>query len=86
MSTYGLNVSYIADIVVLLRFFESEGRIRKAISIVKNRGGQHEDAIREFRIDARGIRVGEPLAEFKGVLTGTPEYVGSKRPLMEDRS
>lgn len=86
MSTNGLNVSYIADVVILLRFFESEGRIRKAISIVKNRSGQHEDAIRELRIDAQGVRVGEPLADFKGVLTGTPEYVGSKTPLMEDRA
>jgi len=85
MSTNGLNVSYIADIVILLRFFESEGRIRKAISIVKNRGGAHEDAIRELRIDAQGVRIGEPLADFRGVLTGTPAYVGSKTPLMEDR-
>ncbi|MDO9370369.1 MAG: gas vesicle protein GvpD [Sphingopyxis sp.] len=85
MSTNGLDVSYIADIVVLLRFFESEGRIRKAISIVKNRSGHHEDAIRELRIDAKGVRVGDPLSEFRGVLTGTPEYVGSNAPLMEDR-
>lgn len=85
MSTNGLDVSYIADIVVLLRFFESEGRIRKAISIVKNRSGHHEDAIRELRIDAHGVRVGEPLSEFRGVLTGTPEYIGSSAPLMEDR-
>lgn len=85
MQTSGLNVSYIADIVILLRFFESQGRIRKAISIVKNRNGQHEDTIRELRIDAQGIRVGEPLADFRGVLTGTPEYVGGRDPLMEDR-
>jgi circadian clock protein KaiC len=86
MSTNGLDVSYVADIVILLRFFESGGRIRKAVSIVKNRSGQHEDAIREFRVDSRGIRVGEPLIHFKGVLTGTPEYVGETSPLMEDRS
>lgn len=85
MQTHGLNVSYVADIVILLRFFESEGRIRKAISIVKNRSGQHEDTIREFRVDAQGVRVGAPLAEFRGVLTGTPEYTGAKAPLMEDR-
>ncbi len=86
MATHGFDVSYIADIVILLRFFESDGRIRKAISIVKNRGGQHEDAIREFRIDGLGIRVGNPLTEFRGVLTGTPEYVGEQQPLLEDRS
>jgi circadian clock protein KaiC len=84
MST-SVNVSYVADAVLLMRFFEAEGRIRKAISVIKNRGGQHEDTIREFRIDARGIRIGEPLVKFKGVLTGTPEYIGKSDPLMEDR-
>lgn len=85
MNTNGLNVSYIADIVILLRFFEAEGRIRKAISIVKNRSGAHEDTIRELRVDAQGIRVGQALSSFKGVLTGTPEYTGAIGPLMEDR-
>lgn len=85
MST-NLNISYIADAVILLRYFESDGRVRKAISVIKNRGGKHEDAIREFRIDANGLRVGAPLTEFKGVLTGTPEYIGSNSPLMEDRA
>lgn len=85
MHTHELNVSYIADVVILLRFFESAGRIRKAISIVKNRSGRHEDTMRELRVDSIGIRVGEPLAEFSGILTGTPEYVGSDNILMEDR-
>lgn len=85
MQTNGLDVSYLADTVILLRFFEAAGRIRKAISIVKNRAGKHEDTIREMRIDDRGVRVGEPLSEFKGVLTGTPEYTGATNPLMEDR-
>jgi len=80
-----LNISYIADAVILLRFFEAGGRLRKAISVIKNRGGQHEDAIRELRIDTRGVRVGEPLTDFKGVMTGTPEYLGQDNPLMEDR-
>lgn len=80
-----LNVSYVADSVVLLRFFEADGRVRKAISVLKNRGGEHEDAIRELRIDRNGIRVGEPLSDFVGVLTGTPEFKGSREPLMEDR-
>lgn len=83
--TASLDISYIADALVLLRFFESEGRLRKAISVLKNRSGAHEDTIRELRVDSQGIRVGEPLREFKGVLTGTPEYVGSAAPLMEDR-
>lgn len=86
MSSGTLNISYIADAVVLTRFFEAEGRIRKAISVIKNRGGGHEDSIRELRIDGHGLRVGAPLAEFRGVMTGTPVYVGSRDPLMEDRS
>ncbi|WP_347276679.1 ATPase domain-containing protein [Caulobacter endophyticus] len=83
--TTSLNVSYICDAVVLIRFFEADGRIRKAISVLKNRGGPHEDTIRELRIDSGGVRVGEPLTQFKGVMTGTPEYVGKGGPLMEDR-
>lgn len=85
MATGSLNVSYIADAVVLLRFFEAEGRIRKAISVIKNRSGQHEDSIRELRVDSRGIRVGAPLTAFHGILTGTPQYLGEALPLMEDR-
>ena len=80
-----LNVSYIADTVVLMRFFEAGGRVRKAISVLKNRGGAHEDTIRELRIDSGGVRIGEPLTQFKGILMGTPEYLGEKTPLMEDR-
>lgn len=83
--TSSLDISYIADTVVLIRFFEAQGRLRKAISILKHRGGGHEDAIRELRIDTRGIRVGQPLVDFRGVLTGTPEYFGAKQPLMEER-
>jgi circadian clock protein KaiC len=84
MHTDGLNISYVADTVLLLRFFEADGRIRKAISVIKNRGGGHESTIRELRFDGRGIRIGEPLTEFRGVLTGTPDYLGSRAPLLED--
>ena len=77
-----IATSYIADAVLLLRFFDADGRIRKVISCLKNRGGAHEDAIRELRIDHGGIRVGEPLTEFRGVLTGIPSYTGSERPLL----
>ncbi|TDR45787.1 circadian clock protein KaiC [Tahibacter aquaticus] len=86
MSTGSLNISYVADAVVLTRFFESGGRIRKAISIIKNRSGPHEDAIRELRIDAQGLRLGEPLVKFRGIMTGTPVYVGAEGYLMEDRN
>ena len=52
-------------------------RIRKAISVIKNRSGKHEETIRELRIDSRGLQVGEPLTDFQGVLTGTPEFIGN---------
>ncbi|MGI4799754.1 MAG: ATPase domain-containing protein, partial [Janthinobacterium lividum] len=80
-----ISVSYIADTIVLLRFFEAQGRVRKAISVIKNRGGGHEDAIRELRIDTEGLRIGEVLAGFQGVLTGTPVYIGEAGPLLEAR-
>ncbi|WP_376088435.1 ATPase domain-containing protein [Roseomonas sp. CCTCC AB2023176] len=86
MSNMALNVSFMADAVLLLRFFEAGGRIRKAISVVKNRGGPHEDAIRELRVDEQGFRVGAPLTQFRGILTGTPTYVGEGGPLLEARS
>ncbi|KAA0690502.1 circadian clock protein KaiC [Halopseudomonas laoshanensis] len=81
-----LNVSYIADSVILIRFFEAQGRLRKAISILKHRTGAHEDAIREIRIDSKGVRVGKPLVNFRGVLTGTPEFQGDEPALMEERA
>jgi circadian clock protein KaiC len=81
-----LDISFIADAVMLVRFFEAQGRLRKAISVLKNRAGRHEDAIRELRVDAQGVRVGEPLTAFHGVMTGTPQYVGENNPLLEDRN
>ena len=80
-----VNVSYLADVVLMLRYFEAGGRVRKALSAVKNRGGAHEDTIREFRIDDKGVSIGEALTDFHGVLTGTPTYVGTPAPLLEDR-
>jgi circadian clock protein KaiC len=71
-----VDVSYIADTVVLTRYFEASGRVRKAISVVKKRSGAHEDTIREFSVGPGGILVGPPLTGFHGVLTGVPEYDG----------
>lgn len=85
MDTGQLNASYIADAVILFRYFEAQGRIRKAISVIKNRSGAHEDTIRELFIDNQGLRVGKPLVDFHGVLTGTPEFVGNSAPLLENR-
>jgi circadian clock protein KaiC len=78
-----VDVTYLADTVIMLRYFEAVGRVRRAISCIKKRAGGHEDTIREFRIDGRGITVGEPLHEFQGVLRGVPSYVGKASPLME---
>jgi circadian clock protein KaiC len=69
-----VDVSYLADSVILTRYFELEGRVKKAISVVKKRSGAHEDTIRELRIGAGGIRVGKPLENLRGVLTGVPSF------------
>jgi circadian clock protein KaiC len=71
-----VDVSYLADTVVLLRYFEAAGAIRRAVSVIKKRTGAHEDTIRELRLSADGITVGKPLSEFHGVLTGVPSYSG----------
>ena len=80
-----VDLSYLADTVLLLRYFEHAGRVRKALSVVKKRGGRHEESIREFQMTPQGIRVGPPLAEFDGVLTGTPRYTGMTGPLLGDQ-
>ncbi len=80
-----IDLTYLSDAVVLLRFFEANGRIRRALSVLKKRVGAHEDTIREFRIDKGGLRVGEPLHEFRGVLTGVPTYDGHRASLLEER-
>ncbi|HWI38407.1 MAG TPA: ATPase domain-containing protein [Burkholderiales bacterium] len=73
-----IDVSYLADSVIITRFFEALGAIRKAISIIKKRSGQHEGAVRELQMTAAGVRVGGPLNEFQGVLTGVPAYLGGQ--------
>ncbi len=71
-----VDLTYIADTVVLLRYFEAHGRVRRAISVIKKRTGMHEDTIREYQIGARGITLGEPLHAFQGILRGVPEVLG----------
>ncbi len=94
MAQYGLlgpamqspvDVSYLADGVVLMRYFEAGGEVRQAISVVKKRSGRHERSIREFKLAQGGVRVGAPLREFHGILTGVPTYVGEQAPLMQER-
>jgi circadian clock protein KaiC len=80
------DASYLADTLVLLRFFESHGALKKAISVVKHRKSPHEDTIREMQITPEGIRIGKVLSEFRGVLSGNPEYLGRSDDLLnEDR-
>lgn len=69
-----VDASYLADAVVMIRYFEARGQVRQAISVMKKRGGRHERTIREFGLEAGGIVVGEPLTHFRGVLTGVPIY------------
>jgi circadian clock protein KaiC len=76
------EVSYLADAVILLRYFEAHGEVRRAISVVKQRSGDHERTIREFRIGRGGFHLGEPLREFQGVLTGVPTFTGGASALM----
>jgi len=77
-----VDASYLADAVVLLRYFESKGEVRQAISVVKKRGGLHERTIREFAMHSGKIEVGDALRQFRGVLTGVPTYEGAPEPLL----
>jgi circadian clock protein KaiC len=78
-----VDLSYLTDTVVSLRYFEAKGEVKQAIAVVKKRSGHHEKTIREFRLDAgQGIRVGAPLREFQGVLTGAPEFMGAERQML----
>ncbi|SPB14401.1 Non-specific serine/threonine protein kinase [Caballeronia novacaledonica] len=78
-----VDVTYLADTVILLRYFEALGRVRRAVSVIKKRTGAHEESIREFRIGATGLVLGAPLEDFQGVLRGVPTFVGnSAAPLL----
>jgi circadian clock protein KaiC len=79
-----IDLSYLSDSVIMLRYFEAAGRVRRALSVVKKRSGTHENAIREFQLTANGVKVGPPLTEFSGILTGTPRYLGDQKPLMPE--
>jgi len=79
-----VDITYLADTVVLLRYFEALGKVRRAISIIKKRTGSHESTIREYRISGKGLTIGEPLEAFQGVLRGVPTYLGEGNPLLKD--
>jgi circadian clock protein KaiC len=78
-----IDVSYLADTVVLLRFFESAGVVRRAVSVMKKRSGPHEQTIREFQLGPDRLHVGAALSDFQGVLTGVPHYIGAAAPLFK---
>ena len=78
-----IDMSYLADSVVMLRYFEAQGSVRQAISVLKKRSGAHERTIREYHMGRGGLQLGRPLTEFRGVLTGVPTYEGSADKLID---
>jgi len=78
-----VDVTYLADTVILLRYFEALGKVRRAVSIIKKRTGSHEDTIREYSISSSGLGLGGPLSEFQGILRGIPTFVGNSGPLLK---
>lgn len=80
-----VDTSYLADSVILFRYFEAMGEVKQTISVLKKRSGAHERTIREFKIENSGLRVGEILYQFQGVLTGTPVFIGADEKLMKNK-
>jgi circadian clock protein KaiC len=78
-----VDITYLADTVILLRYFEAMGRIRRAVSIIKKRSGGHETTIREFTLSDKGLELGEPLTNFHGILRGVPTYSGPQGALQD---
>ena len=76
-----VDLTYLSDTVLLLRFFEAQGEIRRALSVLKKRTGEHEATIREMKIARGGVQVGPKLEGFRGVLTGTPVFEGGSKLL-----
>ena len=79
-----VDISYLSDAVLMLRYFEYDGSVRRALSVVKKRSGHHEHTIREFRLSHEGVKLGPPLKGFSGILSGTPIYTGDMSPLLAD--
>lgn len=77
-----VDVTYLADTVILLRYFEAHGRVRRAVSVIKKRTGPHEESIREYRLGSTGLVFGAPLEQFQGVLSGVPRFLGDAGPLL----
>ncbi|MCD1639466.1 AAA family ATPase [Pseudomonas stutzeri] len=79
-----VDISYLSDALIMQRYFEHEGTIRRALSVVKKRSGKHEDSVREFRLSADGIHVGPPLSGLDGILSSAPQYTGDPAKLLPD--
>src|SRR5258708_6242391 len=79
-----VDVTYLADTVILLRYFEALGEVRRAISIIKKRTSAHKATIREYRIDSRALTIADPLDGFQGILRGVPIYLGEGQPLLQE--
>ena len=79
-----VDVSYLADSVILLRYFEARGKIRKALSIVKKRGGLHDTSIRDFSMSSSGLAIGTQLENFRGILTGVPTFDNIVREIRDE--
>ena len=77
-----LDISYLSDAVLMLRYFEFDGTVRRALSVVKKRSGNHEHTIREFQLTGDGVKLGPPLKGFSGIFSGTPVYTGERTPLL----
>jgi circadian clock protein KaiC len=79
-----VDISYLSDMVVNLRFFEVDGEVRQALAVIKKRSGHHEKTIREMKLESgKGIRIGKPLKQFHGVLSGTPSFQGEAGQIMK---
>ena len=78
-----VDLTYLSDTVLLLRYFEAMGEVKQTISVLKKRTGKHERTIREFRIENGGILVGPILTQFQGILTGSPVFIGKDEKLMK---
>jgi circadian clock protein KaiC len=75
-----LDISYLSDSVLMLRYFEYGGMVRRALSVVKKRSGDHEHTIREFKLSSSGVTLGPPLVNFSGIFSGTPQFMGDDIP------
>jgi circadian clock protein KaiC len=78
-----LDLSYLSDSVLMLRYFEVDGTVRRALSVVKKRSGSHENTIREFRLSSNGLDIGPPIKQFSAIFSGTPRYSGNDLPSVD---